>query len=179
VASGTRSQLWFLEPYIAYRFPNDDGVTLVTAIPARPKAREWKTDPEAVMTRLFEGLPRAPSVRAQIIWAKERSMRTVRRKHGTALLSQPSASRCAQTLIDVTEKNVPPIQVGNFHRGGGSKKAETDARSFIVLAGNLVREEDRRFKKGQNRRSAMQSKVQIDQALPRRRRPHLSRPRQQ
>jgi hypothetical protein len=117
VASGTRSQLWFLEPYIAYRFPNDDGVTLVTAMPARPKAREWKTDPEAV-TRLFEGLPRAPSVRAQIIWAKEPSMRTARRKHGTALLSQPSASRCAQTLIDVTEKNVPPIQVGNFHRGG-------------------------------------------------------------
>jgi len=50
VASGTRSQLWFLEPYIAYRFPNDDGVTLVTAMPARAKAREWKTDPEAVMT---------------------------------------------------------------------------------------------------------------------------------
>jgi menaquinone-9 beta-reductase len=62
LASGTRSQLWFLEPDIAYTFPNDDGVTLVTAMPARAKAAEWKADPEAAMTRLFEGLPRAPSL---------------------------------------------------------------------------------------------------------------------
>jgi hypothetical protein len=87
--------------------------------------------------------------------------------------------RFAQTFVDVTEKNVPPVQIENFHRGGGSKKAETDARSAIVLAGKLVREEDRRLKKSQNGRSDMQSKVQIDQTLPQRRRPHLSRPRQQ
>jgi flavin-dependent dehydrogenase len=62
LASGTRSQMWFLEPDIAYTFPNDDGVTLVTAMPARAKAAEWKADPEAAMTRLFEGLPRAPSL---------------------------------------------------------------------------------------------------------------------
>jgi flavin-dependent dehydrogenase len=62
LASGTRSQLWFMEPDIAYTFPNDDGVTLVTAMVARNKAPEWKTDPEAAMTRLFEGLPRAPSL---------------------------------------------------------------------------------------------------------------------
>src|ERR1017187_4128139 len=30
----------------------------------------------------------------------------------------------AVASLAVTEKNVPPIQVGNFHRGGGSKKAE-------------------------------------------------------
>jgi flavin-dependent dehydrogenase len=62
LASGTRSQLWFLEPDIAYTFPNDDGVTLVTAMPARAKALEWKTDPEAAMIRLFESLPSAPSL---------------------------------------------------------------------------------------------------------------------
>jgi hypothetical protein len=55
--------------------------------------------------------------------------------------------RFAQTFVDVTEKNVPLVQIGNVHRGGGSKKAETDARSAIVLAGKLVREEDRRLKK--------------------------------
>jgi flavin-dependent dehydrogenase len=66
LASGTKSQLWFLEPDIAYTFPNDDGVTLVTAMPARAKEAEWKADPEAAMTRLFEGLQRAPSLaRAQ------------------------------------------------------------------------------------------------------------------
>jgi menaquinone-9 beta-reductase len=62
LASGTRSQLWLLEPDIAYTFPNDDGVTLVTAMPARAKAPEWKADPEAAMMRLFEGLPRAPAL---------------------------------------------------------------------------------------------------------------------
>jgi len=62
LASGTRSQLWFLEPDVAYTFPNDDGVTLVAAIPARAKAAEWKADPEAAMTRLFERVPRAPSL---------------------------------------------------------------------------------------------------------------------
>ena len=62
LASGTRSQLWFLEPDVAYTFPNDDGVTLVAAMPARAKAAEWKADPEAAMTRLFERLPRAPSL---------------------------------------------------------------------------------------------------------------------
>src|ERR1700691_5630977 len=38
-----------------------------------------------------------------------------------------------------------------FTEVGGSKKAETDARSVIVLAGNLVREEDRRLKKKSKR----------------------------
>ena len=34
-----------------------------------------------------------------------------------------------------------------FTKVGGSKKAETDVWSIIVLAGNLVREEDRGLKK--------------------------------
>ncbi|HTV26344.1 MAG TPA: NAD(P)/FAD-dependent oxidoreductase [Xanthobacteraceae bacterium] len=62
LASGTKSQLWLLEPDVAYAFPNDDGVTVVAAMPARAKAAAWKADPEAAMTRLFEGLPRAPSL---------------------------------------------------------------------------------------------------------------------
>jgi 2-polyprenyl-6-methoxyphenol hydroxylase-like FAD-dependent oxidoreductase len=62
LANGTRSQLWFLEPDVAYTFPNDDGVTLVAAMPARAKAAEWKADPEAAMMRMFERLPRAPSL---------------------------------------------------------------------------------------------------------------------
>ena len=62
LASGTRSQIWFMEPDVAYTFPNDDGVTLAAAFIARAKAPEWKADPEAAMTRLFAGLPRAPSL---------------------------------------------------------------------------------------------------------------------
>jgi flavin-dependent dehydrogenase len=62
LASGLRSQMWFLEPDVAYAFPNDDGVTLVAAMPARAKLTEWKQDPEAAMTRLFASLSRAPAL---------------------------------------------------------------------------------------------------------------------
>jgi flavin-dependent dehydrogenase len=60
--SGNRSQLWALEPDIAYTFPNDDGVTLVSAMPARIKLAEWKSDPEAAMRRLFAELPDRPDL---------------------------------------------------------------------------------------------------------------------
>ena len=60
--SGTRAQIWFLEPDMAYTFPNDDGVTLAAAFVARAKTAEWKMDPEAAMTRLFADLPRGPSL---------------------------------------------------------------------------------------------------------------------
>ena len=33
LSSGSRSQMWILEPDIAYTFPNDDGVTLAAAMP--------------------------------------------------------------------------------------------------------------------------------------------------
>ncbi|HEX2741187.1 MAG TPA: hypothetical protein VHM69_12125 [Rubrobacter sp.] len=37
LASGKRSQMWLLEPDAAYTLPNDDGVTLLTCMPAREK----------------------------------------------------------------------------------------------------------------------------------------------
>ena len=60
LSSGSRSQMWFLEPDIAYTFPNDDGVTLAAAMPARARLAEWKADPEAALLRHFDGLPNAP-----------------------------------------------------------------------------------------------------------------------
>jgi len=60
--SGNRSQMWLLEPDVAYTFPNDDGVTLAAAMPARAKAEQWKRDPEAELKRLFAGLPNGPDL---------------------------------------------------------------------------------------------------------------------
>ena len=53
--------------------------------------------------------------------------------------------RFAQTIIDFAEQNVQLVQVSPWF--ADSKKAKTDLGRFIVLAGNLVREEDRRLKK--------------------------------
>jgi flavin-dependent dehydrogenase len=61
--SGSRSQIWFLEPDIAYAFPNDADVTLVAAMPERAKLSTWKMDPEAAMRRLFDSLPNGPELR--------------------------------------------------------------------------------------------------------------------
>ncbi len=52
-----------LEPDAAFTFPNDDGITVVNAMPERAKLAEWKADPEAAMHRLFDVLPNAPDLR--------------------------------------------------------------------------------------------------------------------
>src|SRR5205807_2296056 len=61
--SGSRSQLWMLEPDVAFTFPNDDGITVVAAMPGRAKIAKWKADPEAAMHRLFDGLPNGPPLK--------------------------------------------------------------------------------------------------------------------
>ncbi len=62
--SSKNSQLWVLMPDIAYAFPNDDSLTLITGMPARAKLAEWKADTEAAMNRLFDGLPNGPDLGA-------------------------------------------------------------------------------------------------------------------
>ena len=60
LSSGTRSQMWFLEPDMAYAFPNDDGITLLAAMPARDKIESWKSDTEGSMRQLCQALPGGP-----------------------------------------------------------------------------------------------------------------------
>jgi flavin-dependent dehydrogenase len=59
---GTRSQMWLLDPDAAYVFPQDDGVTILAAMPARVRLAEFRADPEAALLRTFAGLPDAPSL---------------------------------------------------------------------------------------------------------------------
>lgn len=62
--SGTRGQLWFLEPDVAYAYPNDDGITLVAWAFGQERVAEFKRDPEATFARRFAGLDLAPNLRA-------------------------------------------------------------------------------------------------------------------
>jgi flavin-dependent dehydrogenase len=64
LATGTDSQMWVLEPDIAYAFPNDDGLTLLAAFMAKSHLPAWKADLEGSFTRLFERLPGGPDIRA-------------------------------------------------------------------------------------------------------------------
>ena len=62
LVSGKKSQMWLLEPDAAYTFPNDDGVTLLTCMPARQKLPAFKKDLEGSFARFFEGLPEGPQL---------------------------------------------------------------------------------------------------------------------
>lgn len=58
--AGSASQMWMLEPDVAYTFPNDDGVTLVTCTPGKDKLPEFKENLEGAFVRFFEDLPQGP-----------------------------------------------------------------------------------------------------------------------
>jgi menaquinone-9 beta-reductase len=60
LSSGSRSQIWFLDPDVAYAFPNDDSITLLAAMPGHDKLAAWKADTEGSMRQLFEALPGGP-----------------------------------------------------------------------------------------------------------------------
>ncbi len=58
--TGNLSQLWLLDPDVAYAFPNDDGLTLLAAMPHRDRLPAFKADLEGAFERYFAGLPDAP-----------------------------------------------------------------------------------------------------------------------
>lgn len=50
-------KMWFLDPDMAYTFPNEDRLTLVAAFPRRDKLPAFRSDPEGAFRRYMEGLP--------------------------------------------------------------------------------------------------------------------------
>lgn len=60
--SGERSQMWFAEPDVAYTFPNDDGVILLTWMPSRERMPELQQDPAGALERFISGLPDGPDL---------------------------------------------------------------------------------------------------------------------
>ncbi len=62
LTSGSRSQMWLLEPDCAYAFPHNDGITMLACMPAHERRAEFKRDPVAALERMFEKLPSAPQL---------------------------------------------------------------------------------------------------------------------
>jgi len=62
LASGKLSQMWFLEPDLAYAFPNDDGITLLACMPHKDRLGEFKRDLQGSFYRLIGALPDAPAL---------------------------------------------------------------------------------------------------------------------
>lgn len=62
--TGTESQMWFLDPDVAYAFPNDAGITILAWLPSRTSPVHPGEDPDRDMRRIFSRLPMAPDLRA-------------------------------------------------------------------------------------------------------------------
>ncbi|MEV5971672.1 NAD(P)/FAD-dependent oxidoreductase [Streptomyces sp. NPDC051921] len=56
------SHAWFLEPDMAYAFPNDDGVTVVAVLPDKKRLPAFREDLEGSFLAFVRGLPEAPPV---------------------------------------------------------------------------------------------------------------------
>jgi 2-polyprenyl-6-methoxyphenol hydroxylase-like FAD-dependent oxidoreductase len=63
LTSGADSQLWFLEPDLAYTFPNDDDLTIALYAPTKEKLPEWRKDIRESLFRAFDRLPSGPPLR--------------------------------------------------------------------------------------------------------------------
>src|SRR3954468_3982349 len=62
LVSGDRTLFWFLDPDIAYAFPQDDGLTLLAVFQTKDRASWFKRDLEGNLEAFFEGLPNAPDI---------------------------------------------------------------------------------------------------------------------
>lgn len=68
LACGDLSQMWFLEPDVAYTFPNDDGVTLLACMPWKDRLPEFRQDLQGAFFSYFRALPDAPDIsRARVV----------------------------------------------------------------------------------------------------------------
>ncbi|GAA2158567.1 NAD(P)/FAD-dependent oxidoreductase [Kitasatospora kazusensis] len=59
---GGIGQTWFLEPDMAYAFPNDDGVTVLAVLPDKKRLPAFREDLEGSFLAFVRALPEAPPV---------------------------------------------------------------------------------------------------------------------
>jgi flavin-dependent dehydrogenase len=62
LATGSNTQVWLLDPDVAYAFPTDAGLTLLACMLHKDRLLDFKDDPESAMKRLFEDLPDGPEL---------------------------------------------------------------------------------------------------------------------
>ncbi|MDT9692576.1 NAD(P)/FAD-dependent oxidoreductase [Streptomyces sp. P9(2023)] len=61
---GGVSHAWFLEPDMAYAFPNDDGVTVLAVLPDKKRLPAFREDLEGSFAAFVRALPEAPPIDA-------------------------------------------------------------------------------------------------------------------
>ncbi|MFD7256376.1 NAD(P)/FAD-dependent oxidoreductase [Streptomyces sp. NPDC059874] len=59
---GGIAHAWFLEPDLAYAFPNDDGVTVLAVLPDKKRLPAFRKDLEGSFLAFVHALPEAPAI---------------------------------------------------------------------------------------------------------------------
>jgi len=62
LAANGASQLWLLDPDVAYACPNDNGLTMIAVCLTNDKFESWKADLDKSFVELFAALPDAPNL---------------------------------------------------------------------------------------------------------------------
>jgi menaquinone-9 beta-reductase len=62
LVSSNRTLFWFLDPDVAYAFPQDDGITLMATFQTKDRLSWFKRDLEVNFEGYFQGLPQAPDL---------------------------------------------------------------------------------------------------------------------
>lgn len=105
LASGDASQLWLLDPDVAYAFAQDDGLTLLATFQTKDRLPWFKRDLEENFERYFTGLPDGPDLggaeRVSKIIGKLDMPNTRRRAAGPGLAFVGDAAMAADPLWGV------------------------------------------------------------------------------
>jgi len=64
LVTGQSSQVWQLEPNVAYAMPNDNGITVLALMLPKSELAEFKRDVQGNFIKFFETLPNGPNLRA-------------------------------------------------------------------------------------------------------------------
>jgi 2-polyprenyl-6-methoxyphenol hydroxylase-like FAD-dependent oxidoreductase len=56
------ARVWMLDPEVAAVFPNEDGITMIAAVPVKERLPEFRRDPEAAYLRMIRDLPDGPDL---------------------------------------------------------------------------------------------------------------------
>jgi flavin-dependent dehydrogenase len=56
------ARVWLLDPEAAAVFPNEDGITLIAAVPVKGRLAEFRGDPDAAYLRMIAELPYGPDL---------------------------------------------------------------------------------------------------------------------
>jgi 2-polyprenyl-6-methoxyphenol hydroxylase-like FAD-dependent oxidoreductase len=103
---GDRSQMWMLDPAVAYLFPGDDGVVCVASFFPSERLDEVRGDPEAAVRELYARAPDAPDP-----WRGERISKWIG-KVDNENQRRPPAARGMAFVGDAAQASDPLWGVG-------------------------------------------------------------------